>query len=642
MMDVVGGADLEVSLVSSGPWPSARDTRSTGLRPFARRLLMFVILALLIKVTEANAQELKATAPVPLAPPDGTRLDGVPAFVVLTADPATGHFVPAVFDHRFEVYRGGTRVALSLVTARVADLSYRFVGPMAEDTLYAWRVRAELDGAAGPWSDTWVFRTGVVDRVHRFTDITESSGMNGPPRMPLGGHAAAFGDATGNGRPDLYITNHYNEPVADQFFVNQGNGGFLESGASRGIADFDGGSHGAAWGDLDNDGDLDLFNGTTGTTGAPNDIYRNDGRGRFADVTPAAMLERREATRGVALFDMDRDGDLDVFAVSGWRGSGDPSGERNELYRNDGAMRFSPVENDVAVAAPAGQGVTDTDFDGDGDIDLIAANREGNLVVLRNGARGFTLIDPVAIGVVHRAYGGVTSADIDNDGDLDMLLVGLDGVGETIGHLYRNHGSGMFGHVRNFTDIDGYMGGFADLDHDGDLDLVFAGDDLVYLNDGGGEFVPGPRVPVAGISDPRAIAFADIDSDGDLDFAVGVKRSRNWLIRNDLHVETTNWLKIRLRSGQGQAGAFGAKVAVYPPGAGSRPIAVRESRSANGYLGQDAPVLHVGLGVHSRVDIVVTFVDGTTRMVVDVPSNRTVTIDGAAGGSAVAFVERYR
>ena len=619
---------------------ASRGCRATGAFPAS--LPFVLVAALLAGAAGLRAQEgaLKATAPTPAAPPDRTRFAGVPASVALVAERATGIFVPAALDHRFEVYEGGGLVASSVVPAGRGDATYSLAGQLAERAVYTWRVRAELDGAAGPWSESWSFETGSRRRELRFTDVTVSAGLVGPPPVPLGGHGAAFADATGDGRPDLYITTNFADRVADQFFVNLGSGYFLESGASRGVADFDDGSHGAAWGDLDNDGDFDLFNGTTGA-GAPNDVYRNDG-GTFTDVTPTAMRDRREPTRGVALFDMDRDGDLDAFAVSGWLGSGDPPGERNELYRNDGDMRFSPIDDEAAVTASAGQGVTDTDFDGDGDVDLIAANREGDLVMLRNRGDGFTTVDPASVGIFHRAYGGATTADIDSDGDLDLLLVGLDAAGETVGHLYRNVGAGAFGHLRDFAGIDGYMGGFADLDHDGDLDLVFAGDDLVYVNDGAGTFSAGPAVPVSGIDDPRAIAFADIDGDGDLDFAVGVKRSRNWLIRNDLNVGSTNWLKIRLRSARGQAGAFGAKVTVYSAAGGGLPLAVRESRSANGYLGQDDPVLHVGLGSDTRVDVSVTFVDGLTRVLSGVTSNQTVTIDGSAGGAAPVYVERHR
>ena len=272
-------------------------------------------------------------------------------------------------------------------------------------------------------------------------------------------------------------------------------------------------------------------------------MFINNGSGGFVDATPPSMASRGEPTRGVVAFDMDRDGDLDIFTVSGWRGSGDPSGERNELYRNDGNLQFSARTSGSAFDAPAGQGATDTDYDGDGDIDLIAGNRDGDLNVLRNdGAGNFSLVNPAAIGIQHRAYSGITMGDIDQDGDLDLVMVGLDSRGAEIGHLYRNVGNGMFTFLRTFNDVDGFMDGFADVDHDGDLDLLFAGQDVMFLNDGTGGFSTGPAVPVSGISDPRAIAFADIDDDGDLDFAVGAKNSRNWLARNDANGGT--WLKV--------------------------------------------------------------------------------------------------
>ncbi|MGH7595531.1 MAG: PQQ-dependent sugar dehydrogenase, partial [bacterium] len=241
---------------------------------------------------------------------------------------------------------------------------------------------------------------------------------------------------------------------------------------------------------------------------------------------------------------------------------------------------------------------------------------------LRNDGQGiFTQITPASIGIAHNAGDGITTADIDNDGDLDMLLAS-----DNEGHLYRNNGS-AFSFVQSFANTDGYMGGFADLDNDGDVDLVFAGDEVCYLNNGSGIFSAGPAISITGIDDPRAIGFADIDNDGDLDFAIGCKRSRNWLIRNDFNAG--NWLKVRLISPQGQAGAYGAKTRVYPPNqAGGALIGMRESRSNNGYLGQDAPVLHFGLGALTAADVVVTFLDGSTVTLHNVTANQTVTIDG--------------
>lgn len=459
-----------------------------------------------------------------------------------------------------------------------------------------------------------------------FTDITLQAGTGGPTAPgKTGGHGAMFADVDDDGRPDLYITMIFEEPMAELFFRNRDGVSFANE--TRGIADFDGGSHGATFADLDNDGDFDLFNGATWDFPehpSTNDLYRNDGRGRFTDVSTTSGIpqDRRWPTRAVIAFDMERDGDLDLFCVTNYQGSDDPPGERNELYRNEGGFRFTPLDSGALVEAPCGQGATATDYDGDGDIDVICANRTGEVNILRNDGERFTRIKPASIGIRHRAGDGVTTADLDNDGDLDMLLVGGDN-----GYLYRNRGNGKFEFRQEFLAIDGYMGGFADLDNDGDEDLVFAGDKNVYLNDGEGNFAPGPEVPVAGINDPRGVAFADIDGDGDLDFAVACKRSRNWLVRNNWN--SGNWLKVRLISPSGQAGAFGAITRVYPAGqTGGAALGMRESRGNSGYLGQNDPVLHFGLGERATVDVVVRFLDGHTVTTRNVTARQTITVDG--------------
>ena len=98
-----------------------------------------------------------------------------------------------------------------------------------------------------------------------FTDITLPAGTGGPTeRGRLGGHGAMFADVDDDGRADLYITMIFNNPMPDLFFHNLDGRRFASEGKSRRIADFDGGSHGACFADLDNDGDYDLFNGTTG------------------------------------------------------------------------------------------------------------------------------------------------------------------------------------------------------------------------------------------------------------------------------------------------------------------------------------------------------------------------------------------
>ena len=613
----------------------------TNLRPRLLPGIVSLIAQSLLLSSLTSAQILKATAPVPASPVSGATLTTTTP--TLTVENAHGLYISVEFVYHFEVYDAdrGTLATSGLVEQGAGTSAFQITTQLDYDVTYWWRTRAQRDGASGPWSPTFSFVTPspptAATTPLAFTDISTASGI---APSAQGGHGVMFGDATGNGSPDLYITMNFGDPQADLFFINNGDS-FTESGSARGVADFDVGSHGAAFADLDNDGDFDLINGATGENGAPNNIFTNNGQGYFTDATPSSMTSRAEPTRGIVTFDMDRDDDLDIFAVSGWLGSDDPAGERNELYRNEGNLQFTSITSGAAYVATAGQGVTDTDYDGDGDIDLIASNRRGRLIILRNDGGVFSQITASSIGIDRDAASGTTVADIDNDGDQDLLLLNLDNGNERVGYLFRNIGGGTFSYLREFTNVSGYMGGFADLDNDQDLDLVFAGDDVCYLNDGTGTFTQGPTVPVSGINDPRAIAFADTDNDGDLDFALAAKRSNNWLIRND--VSGSNWLKLVLISPQGQVGAFGAKVSLYQDGMiGSGAIGTRESRSNNGYLGQDDPTLHFGLGAVSATTVIVTFLDGTISTVTGVTANQTITVDGRAAAATGFSQQQHR
>jgi hypothetical protein len=361
-------------------------------------------------------------------------------------------------------------------------------------------------------------------------------------------------------------------------------------------------------------------------------VYRNDldpnlGVFEFTDVTPVSIQSVELETRGVAAFDFDGDGDLDLFGIPGSQQPGINEAFLNNLDPDDRpgtAFGFTVHGGGDLSTAIAAQGVIDTDLNDDGYVDVLAANRAGDFAILLNDGVGvFEQFSPSAFGIQDPAGDGITTADVDNDGDLDLLLVS-DGTGQ----LYLQQSAGVYIEDQRFPGIEGYMGGFADLDNDGDLDLVFAGDDEVFINDGNGAFTGGSSLPTAGINDPRALAFADIDNDGDLDVAFAVKRSRNWLVRNDFN--GGNWLKVRLVSPQGMAGAFGARTRIYPAGEAGQPGATllgqRESRSNYGYLGQDDPVLHFGLGAETVVDVVVTFPDGTEVTQSNVSANQQILI----------------
>jgi hypothetical protein len=371
-----------------------------------------------------------------------------------------------------------------------------------------------------------------------FADISDLLNRTNPDD-DLGGHAVAFAEVNDDNFDDYILARAVEGLARREFYYLNFNGNqFRDRATVVGLrdGDDDDGSYGATWADLDNDGDYDLVNASTFAEGnptpgnpAPNNVYQNDGTGVFVDVTDPDIAATLIESRGVVAFDMDADGDLDLYSIAG----PDEPGVK-EAYRNDGGFAFTPhAGGDLTSATvPTVWGVTDTDYDGDGDIDILTGNRgtaagfDDQFAILQNDGSGtFSRILPSDIGIADAvgnteiAQSGVTTADYDNDGDLDMLLLS-----PGTANLWRNDG-GAYTHVQTFFGTEGYSGAFADLDNDGDLDLVFAGDEKVYRNDGSDTFRFGQSIPVGGIAAPRSIAFADIDNDGDLDFAISAKES---------------------------------------------------------------------------------------------------------------------
>ncbi len=482
-----------------------------------------------------------------------------------------------------------------------------------------------------------------------FTDITSSSGTGGPQNGgEYGGHGVEWADVTGDGRPDFYVTMNHNISMAELFYRNINGSSFVEEAAARGIANYDTGSHGGVWADLDNDGDYDLVNGAY----VRNRAYENDGSGYFTDrTTTCGFLNVNRGTRGTLAFDYDKDGDLDVFC-NNW----EPDSEANEFYRNDGNWQFTSITNNGLGGSTLGaQGATEGDFDNDGDLDVLLCRwGSGPLLLMRNDNGTFTQLS--LFGSTSPHQDGATFVDVNNDGWLDVhsMYSTYLGIGTT--RLFINNKNGTFTEV-SVADGPGFMAGFEDLDNDGDWDMVYPGDNKVYLNDGTGTFTaaasfnPGTDMT----KDPRCVAFADIDNDGDMDFFYAQKQYYNRMIRNDLS-GGGNWLKIKLAGENGQAGAFGAKVKTYDAGYAGQAahlISFREARSNEGYLGQNEPVLHFGLGSRTTVDVQVTYlVSGNTVTFSNVAVNQTlgtqpeapvineVTPDPGSAASGVPYVKQ--
>lgn len=237
-------------------------------------------------------------------------------------------------------------------------------------------------------------------------------------------------------------------------------------------------------------------------------------------------------TAGIALADLDGDGDLDVVFANGRH-----LAEKDWVYSNDGKGSFygrRALEN----GPDRSYGVAIGDFDNDGDLDAVVANDAGDRsIVYRNDGRAnFTAFAALGSGI--QARRAVALGDLDGDGDLDAVLVG---VGQD--HIYLNEGAGRRWTERPFGSREGNDAratgvALADLDGDKDLDIVvpgrYEGDSVMYLNDGKAGFSDTRRFGVAA-DDPTSVAVGDIDGDGDADIVTGNWKQPHVVYVNDGH-----------------------------------------------------------------------------------------------------------
>ncbi len=487
------------------------------------------------------------------------------------------------------------------------------------------------------------------------------------------GSGLAWGDYDDDGDPDLLLVNFKGpiDPVEPErgdgrhaLYRNHGDGTFSDVSAAAGL---DRASYGlgAAWGDYDNDGDLDLYL----TNFGPNLLYRNDGDGTFSEVGEPAGVAGTGFSAGCAWGDYDRDGFIDLYVSNYvefvYRADDRQRTERqygaeipytinpsayppaaNRLYRNNGDGTFTDVAERAGVANPTGRSLVATwfDFDGDAWVDLYVANDVSeNGVFLNRGDGSFADIGASSLAADYRGAMGLAVGDYDGDLDLDLFVTHWIAQENA---LFENMVSERLedeeGRPRIFfmdtADLNGlgqaslrmvgWATGFVDFDNDALLDLwVVNGNTLerdddptrlrpqhlqIFSQQPSRGFFEVARQASEALAQPlvgRGGAHADYDGDGLMDLAVMVHGGRPLLLRN-ASPDPGNWLRLRLRQRGGNTRALAARVWVTT---GDRVQTAQVGAGAS-YLSQNDTDLHFGLGAADRVDeLTVQWPDGATE-----------------------------
>jgi len=244
---------------------------------------------------------------------------------------------------------------------------------------------------------------GEADRLYRndgngnFTDVSRSSRI---ASMRAPGLGVVCLDLNADGRLDFYVAN---DGKANQLWIQQDDGTFVDDaymlGAALNAFGKEEAGMGIAPGDVDNDGDIDLF--LTHLRNETNTLYRNDGELGFEDATHHMGFGKTGIDRtgfGVAMLDFDHDGHLDLAVAHGrvaWgpplegspsNPSFGPYAEPNVLLRNVGGAQFERVAGELDTAIEISRGLVTGDVDGDGDLDVLVTNTAGPARLFRNDA----------------------------------------------------------------------------------------------------------------------------------------------------------------------------------------------------------------------------------------------------------------
>jgi hypothetical protein len=503
-------------------------------------------------------------------------------------------------------------------------------------------------------------------KVGRFTNVASHAGLNARGPGQAGG--SIFDDFNGDGLPDVFVSS-FDAQDGASLFLNRGDGTFADHSDQAGLKEQIYALN-VARADYDNDGDLDLVLLRGGWESPVRmSLLRNDGQGKFEDVTLGAGLGLPIASEVAAWGDYDNDGWLDLFVGGEYLPCAevhpppvpDPR-NRCRLYHNNGDGTFTDVAPAAGVTnEQCTKGVAWGDYDEDGDLDLFVSNMGGPARLYRNEGDG-TFRDVAGSSGITESRAGFTCLfwDYDNDGHLDLYvseykasmsevvagLLGLPVNADLHPRLYRNNGDGAF------TDeaVDAGLGrplpamsaNCGDVDNDGFLDLdlgigwmSFSGlaPDRLFHNEAGRRFADATESAGTGhLQKGHGISFADYDDDGDLDIFVvlggGYPGDKGYTALFQNPGNARHWLKVKLIGNRTNRAAIGAKLQVDLEAEDGTTRSIHRTIGNNGSFGGNSLVELVGLGDSAAIEqLTVTWpTSHTTQTFRDLPADRSIEI----------------
>jgi hypothetical protein len=520
------------------------------------------------------------------------------------------------------------------------------------------------------------------------TDITTEAGLTFHHECGFDGsyHLAetmgpgcALFDFDNDGRLDILLIDGGGPPrmgrevgrITSRLWRQQADGTFVDVTERSGLHNRWYGM-GVATGDIDNDGNVDVYL----TNYGPDRLFRNNGDGTFSDITESAGIDADGWSVSAAFFDYDGDGWLDLFVVRYVTGADemrctDPAGRPDYcspsslravpdlLFHNGGGacVNVSTRAGISAVAEP-GLGVVCADFDGDGRPDVYVANDGRPNHLWLNQGDGTFLESALPLGLAFNAAGqpeasmGIALGDVDRDGRFDLFLTHLRAETNTFYHnqmpLYFEDATYRAGLAAAGLPFTGFGTMFTDLNHDGRLDLVlvngrvtrhpplpngrvpppfdeFAEPNLLYVGrpglrfdldaDAGGAFAGTLEIS-------RGLAVGDIDGDGDPDVLVAQCQGPARLYRNDAP-KRGHWLIVRAIDPALNRDAIGAKIVVRTGGRAFTGLV----HTGGSYASASDVRVHFGLGEVDSIDeIEVIWPDGRQEAFTGTPVNRSVVL----------------